>query len=273
MSVVVAVYDEINDRYVLGADTQVSAGDLKYSLPANESKIWEYNVGGNFPKIIVGGAGMLRAMQVVQYTTLFCADDFLEYPDGFDCKWMCNEFVPRLLGALGLVGLLIDKRDEETGMTVKAMPCSFIIAYNNKCFTVSPDCVIKEIEDYGAIGSGNVVAYGGLYQSKGENPFKRVKEAAGEHTIYVNKEVDFFTTEDIKGEEEFLIKEDYEGLEKFWEETKIRQEANYLDLIHYREFKQLVKSKVSDELWEDIQTEFAKIIAGDEEDGVSSSND
>ena len=195
MSVVIALRDEKNKRFALGADGQVTRGQLKMTLPSSCGKIWQISDG-----IIMGGVGALRDIQIVRAAALIWPSEFLNEIE-IDEIWIINCLVPRIFTALREQKRLYREKDSE----IEYMESMFIFAIDSSAFVIDSSGGVIPIEDYCAIGSGEEVAIGVLEATR-DNKEMSVQDrilaainACADKTVYVNDAADIlYTAEDIE---------------------------------------------------------------------------
>lgn len=223
MSVVIAVKDEQFGRYIMGADTQMSFGeDYKRDMSDGESKIISYQVG-DYPKVLLGGAGRYKTLQILSLTKLISADDFVDNPNGFSLEWVFTVLVPRMQSIFAPLGLMMKSPDNDQELW---MPNSFIFACQDKCYYINGEGCVHPIEDCWAIGSGAPLALGAI-KNFDENPMKKIARAitsTSEVITSVNDTIDYDMTIDIGNEKDYLSTFDFEGVEKYWVEYKEKQQ-------------------------------------------------
>lgn len=193
MSLVIAIKD--NNRIVLGADKQASIGDSKEHT---FTKLWDV-IG--LSGAVMGGVGTARASQILQYWNII-DKNYIDENDEFDTNYVVNVLTPNIVDALKANGVVVE--DERGGVFI---PNSFIFAYKDRAWMIYSDLSVGEIEDTLAIGSGSEIAKGVLYATKDKSPFERIItsiQAAAENTLYVDDNVDLFTTVAVDGDEEVL---------------------------------------------------------------------
>lgn len=192
MSVIVAVKD--NDRFILGSDMQITCGDSKTH---DAIKIW--NVPG-LDGAIMGGVGLNRASQILQYKQFLDRNDFQDEED-INTAFIVNSVTPCIVQALtdGGVSTAVSPSDATAQVM---LPNSFIFAYKDKAWLIYNDLSVSEITDTYTIGSGSEIAKGVLFAATeyGEkNPFKKISmsiDAAATNTTGVDNNIDFLTTDD-----------------------------------------------------------------------------
>ena len=192
MSLVIAIKD--NDRIVLGADKQASIGDSKEHT---FTKLWDV-IGLN--GAVMGGVGTARASQILQYWNII-DKNYLDEKGEFDTDYVVNVLTQNIVEALKANGVVVE---DDKGVII---PNSFIFAYKDRAWMIYSDLSVGEIDDTLAIGSGSEIAKGVLYATKDKSPFERIItsiQAASENTLYVDDNVDLFTTVAVDGDEEVL---------------------------------------------------------------------
>ena len=198
MSLVVAIKDR--DRIILGADKQISLGN---NLFHNSTKIWAVE---ELPGAIMGGVGLARASQIVQYSRII-DKNFLNDFDSLDTDYIVNVLTTNIAAALKENGVVVDKAPDSECLM---MPNAFIFAYRDKAWMILNDFSVTEIDDYLAIGSGADVARGVLFTTRSNNnPFDRIVtciDAAHDSTLYVDNGLDILSTEILATDERQLSK-------------------------------------------------------------------
>ena len=166
MSVVVAI--KSGDKVYVGADSQVTRGGTRITLKnPNNYKIWKVNDDNN---CIMGHVGYVRDANVVRLITDFY-DDYDEYLDRINYRYMVRYVVPKIISELQSAGYL--KEDKY----VESLNSSFIFAYKDRLFSIGSDCTVIEVDDYVAIGSGSNEAIGSLLSTEGLDPQERIIRA------------------------------------------------------------------------------------------------
>ena len=184
MSVVVAIKEK--GKIYIGADTQVSYGNLKLEAP--QCKLFKHHQDEN---LVVGVVGYARTGVILKYKKELFND--LRVKAGLvNMEYLVNEWYLEILEYF--------EKQKHVGKDKECLPSTIMIAYKDHCFLVDRSGYIEELEEgkYFFIGSGAEVAAGSLNSTKGERPEERIKkavEAAGDETLYVNKTVEMFTTQ------------------------------------------------------------------------------
>lgn len=192
MSVVIAVKDPKTGSIFVGCDSQVSAGNIKYKLKGESSKIWRYN---DLPIVIVGGVGSLRDIQLAQ-TCHDLIDELSLYKGHVDFEYCVTTLYTRLHKLLldnGRVPL------DNKGNPMPTIGSQFLLAVGEHAFTIDIDGAIEEINDYLVMGSGAEVAIGVLENNKNKSAKQRIKEAiqaCADKTLYVNNDIKILSTYD-----------------------------------------------------------------------------
>lgn len=195
MSVVIALKDEKNKRFALGADGQVTRGQLKMTLPSSCGKIWQVTDG-----IIMGGVGSLRDIQIVRASALILPTEFITEVE-INEIWIINCLVPRIFTALREQKRLYRDKDSE----IEYMESVFIFAVDDNAFIIDNFGGVIPVDDYCAIGSGEEVAIGVLEATRNNKEMSiqdrilAAINACADKTIYVNDAADIlYTAEDIE---------------------------------------------------------------------------
>lgn len=266
MSVVIAVKDEQFGRYILGADTQISFGeDYKADMGDGESKIMTYQIG-NYPKVILGGVGRYKPLQVLSFTQLISADDFVSNPDGFSMEWVFTILVPRIQSIFIPLGLMVKNPENEAEL---CFPNTFLFACQDKCYYICGDGCVHTVDDAWAIGSGGPTAFGAI-KNFDENPLKKVVRAitsTSQLHVSVNDTIDIEVTKEIGKEKQYFDAFDFEGVEKYWaeykkqEEEQLNAETALLNLVRksqaqFSAYKEIVKSIVDEETFSKISAAY-----------------
>lgn len=190
MSVVIAVRDK--NRFVLGADAQVSCGGEK-SHTGN--KVWEIK---EYPGCCMGAVGSARASQIIASVKGLL--------DGlpFGTPEVPDEFIvlalPRCIYET-LKNHGIEELWDQDGQKQLLLPCEFFFAYKDRCWCIHRDMTVEEVEEYMAIGSGGAGAEHSMDTAvlfyKEKNPFKLIAQAidiVAERTLYVDHNVNYVST-------------------------------------------------------------------------------
>lgn len=184
MSLVIAIKD--NDRIVLGADKQASAGGSK---DHTNTKIWAVE---DLPGAIMGSVGSARASQIIQYSKII---DKNLIRQGIGTDYIICALAPAIVANLKANGIVVDPNPDSICAT---MPNAFIFAYKDKAWMIWNDLSVSEIDEYLAIGSGSDVARGALFATPEKNPFERIVtsiDAAATTTLFVDDGIDLLVTE------------------------------------------------------------------------------
>ena len=162
MSVVVAVKDKTTGEIIVGCDTQVSAGNLKSKLKGESSKIWRYN---GLPRLIVGGVGLLRDIQLVQ-TCHDLIEDLAIYENTIDFEYCVTKLFTRIYKLMTDYNRISISKD---GIPSPLISNKFLLAYQDSAYLIDYDGAVSEIDDYLVLGSGEEVAVGVLENNKTKN--------------------------------------------------------------------------------------------------------
>lgn len=187
MSVVIGI--KTKDGVVIGSDRQVTKGQLKTNLTGDNSKIWPVD---NFEKIIMGGVGSLRSIQIIQTMRKMITLD--ELMDGIDYSFVVRNLYNKIFKELVDYGRI---PKDVNGNFIPTFDCAFLFAIQNNLFAIEQDGSVIDTDDYIVIGSGEEVASGVLENNKDKDPYTRIKEAikaCSDKTLYVNNKIDFLTT-------------------------------------------------------------------------------
>lgn len=183
MSLVIAIKDK--ERVVLGSDKQVSTS---YNKSHTTTKIWSIE---KLPGVIMGGVGLSRGNQIIQYADFI---DLNDVPEEIDTSYIIRNVAPAIIGTLQANG--VNCEIPESGSCMM-MPNTYIFAYKDRAWVIFPDQSVEEVADYIAIGSGSDVATGVLYATPDKHPFDRIVtaiDAAAETTLFVDNGVDIACT-------------------------------------------------------------------------------
>jgi len=214
MSLVVAIKHK--DRFVIGADKQVSTGLNKDHTAI---KLWTLS---ELPDAVMGSVGTIRAMQVIQYSDIIDKNCFGEE---ITTEFIVKSLVPTIIATLEGNGVECSEGDEKK--SIKYMPNSFIFAIKDKAWLIWNDLSVTEITDAMAIGSGSDIAKGVLYATKDKDPFSRIVtciDAAAEATLYVDDGIDLLATK-VYSDDEKLIKKAL-GIELTEEKKKAKKKVS-----------------------------------------------
>lgn len=225
MSVVIAIKDKENDRFILGADKQVSGMNSKET---NANKVWY--LADSAGECCMGGVGTLRANQIIQYTQGLIDWNIIYSKGDIDTGYVVLYLTEALYQALNKHGGADDSLDAPVSSplsTTKFLPNEFIFAYQSKCWVIHQDLSVTEVQDYIAIGSGNEIALGSLDETVGQPIFDRITKAidkAAERTLYVNHEIDFVSTKYLDSDYEESLKA--LGETELLKQTQLSQNEN-----------------------------------------------
>ena len=133
MSVIVAVKE--NGVVYMGADTQTSAGKIKYNF-INET---EYKIKRLDNGVLIGFCGSVAAEQVIS-KDIFTLDE-----DGRLTKaHIVKEIIPKLIDKMGQIGEI-----EKGEMNVSAL-----IAHNEALYRINSNLDVIKLNENGKAGSG-----------------------------------------------------------------------------------------------------------------------
>lgn len=213
ISLIVVIKDK--NRFVLGSDKQASFCNNKSH---DATKIWDIP---ELPGAIFGAVGEVRPAQVIQYNQIINLNDLLG--QSIDTGFVINQIVPNIISCLKVNGInCVVNTEKDISRTI--LPCSFVFAIEDHCWTIESDLSVSEVSDYTVLGSGMDVANGALYATKDKNPFERIVtsiHAAAETTLFVDDEIDMLATEYFK-EDRLLIARAL-GLEKEYNKMIARE--------------------------------------------------
>lgn len=201
MSLVIAIKDKENKRVILGADKQGTVGGNRTH---SAQKIWEVEgapaAGGE--RVLMGGVGLIRALQIMQYNQLPFDRNLLGEDGAFSTAYFSTEFAEIIVELLNAKG--INTTIEDEGQKMIASPNAFIIAQGENAWMIGQDLSVEEVDDFIAIGSGADIARGVLRNTTDLHPFERIAraiEAAAEETTSVDDFVEVLATKDLPEDE------------------------------------------------------------------------
>lgn len=142
MSLVIAVKE--NDRVLMGADTQTSRGDEKYSIAGTETQKIHLTPNG----VVVGTAGLVRVLQ-----QLTCHPEWFEElpPEGLTKEFLVRRIAPALLECIDGQNLSDEgDRSEE----IPHAEFSAVFAQGDRIFVMESDYSVFAMPGYAAIGCG-----------------------------------------------------------------------------------------------------------------------
>ena len=187
MSVVVAIKE--NGKIMLGADSQCTKGSSRRSLSnPNNYKIWKVPGADN---CLMAHVGLVREANVVRVTHGLVSE-LDQLKDSVDFAFVVRRLVPALFDELNSYGIL--RKDDG----VPYFDSSFLFAYKDRLYYISPNGTVIEIDDYCAIGSGECEAVGSLLSTEGESCEERIKKAiraSAANDIYVDYPIVISDTE------------------------------------------------------------------------------
>lgn len=150
MSLVIAIKND-GGNYILGADSQVTYGNLMFH---NSSKLHKFEK----LNIVIGTVGDLRFSNLIKNNEDLFKD--LIKDDKIDKKYLMTEFTKKLCTYLKeYYNDAIRKDDNGTDESVMKRN-AFIIAHKDEAFYVFGDYSILEINGVGAIGCADEFALG-----------------------------------------------------------------------------------------------------------------
>lgn len=201
MSVVVAIVH--NNQVFMGSDSQITRGSSRFTLSnPNNYKIWHID---NKNELIMGAVGKVRENNIIKTSTELIEEiDILKQK--IDYVFVIRELVPRMMNELEKSKVLTKDTD-----SIPVFNSSYLIAYKNKLFMISPEGAVLEISDYVAIGSGASEALGNLLATEHLDPEKRIElaiKSSATNDIYVDYPIIITNTEN--GEFKVI----YEGYDK-----------------------------------------------------------
>ena len=187
MSVVVAIKE--NGKITFGADSQCTKGSSRRSLSnPNNYKIWKVPGADN---CLMAHVGLVREANVVRVTHGLVSE-LDQLKDSVDFAFVVRRLVPALFDELNSYGIL--RKDDG----VPYFDSSFLFAYKDRLYYISPNGTVIEIDDYCAIGSGECEAVGSLLSTEGESCEERIKKAiraSAANDIYVDYPIVISDTE------------------------------------------------------------------------------
>jgi ATP-dependent protease HslVU (ClpYQ) peptidase subunit len=146
MSVIVAVKDEINKRFVIASDSQATLGQVKLEV----TKIAK---ASNNKEVVIGGVGSAR-----DFNILSTLDDVIDMSDTrreiVDINSIITKTVPKIEKALKDAGRVMGG---EHGQQIAS---SFLIAYKDRAWIIGNDLCVSEISNFGVIGAPWEMAIG-----------------------------------------------------------------------------------------------------------------
>jgi ATP-dependent protease HslVU (ClpYQ) peptidase subunit len=169
MSVIVAIKD--NDRFVVGCDTRVSSNRLYFDNYGLCPKAFHIN-----DNTIVACAGSTCLANIV--------GSYLKDMNVISRDTIISELLPKVSDELrGTPHIDNDYLDGE-----------LMIAHKNKCYIISSNYNVLDVQDYGVIGSGGITALSSLYTTEmlGYSPEARILiaiEVTGKIIPSVSQEV------------------------------------------------------------------------------------
>lgn len=198
MSLVIAIKD--GDRFVIGADKQ---GTLGGNRTHTSTKVWPVK---GYSNCIMGGVGLCRANQVLQYCSGLINKNDFDDEMNIDEEYVAMILAPTIYEVLKTYGIVTKIGDEDAdGNSMAAISNSYVFAYKDKAWMIGQDLCVEEIDDYIAIGSGSDIARGVLYATKDKNPFERIAmaiDAAASYSTTVDDYIDVEVTVEKESDEE-----------------------------------------------------------------------
>lgn len=173
MSLIVAVKDPKTKSVYLGCDSIVSKGNkVSYSTNAAWSKIWTEDLDEEEDRVFVmGGAGYLRDIQLVQYNHLDPLTICKMRKEGLSAEQVALDFSETIFQILANYNrTAIDPN----GNPIRQIEDQFLLAFDEEVYAIGGDFSIEDTDDYLAIGSGEEVASGVLEITKDLDPIERI---------------------------------------------------------------------------------------------------
>lgn len=166
MSVVVAVKKD--GVVYLGADSQVTCCGCKKTVTPNNFKIWHVN---DEESCLMGHVGVVRDANVIKTYHGFISElDILHNNINYD--FIVNSLVVDIVNVL-------DKRNYigKDSDGIPKMFSNYIFAYKDKLFLIGKDLAVIEIDNFAAVGSGELEAVGSLHTTEELDPEERIIRA------------------------------------------------------------------------------------------------
>jgi ATP-dependent protease HslVU (ClpYQ) peptidase subunit len=159
MTAIVAIAD--GSKVFMGADSCVSSGDLRLTLP--EPKV--HRLG---EEMLAAACGQLRLNNLVRY-----AVDLPERTHAEDEGYLIREAIPALQAAFKEAGFT------EIDSNVQTIDSAILLGYRGGIYKIGSTFSVMRIAEYAAIGSGAAYALGSLYQTApfGYRPEYRIERA------------------------------------------------------------------------------------------------
>ena len=166
----------------MAADTMITYGDSKRHLYSESSqKIWAVD---DTPNCIMGATGYLRDINLIHHCTSELVPEAAIIREDLNIGIIMTYTVPTIFETI---------RNYTKVVTPEGQPIefcsSFLYAYKNYLFSILPDGLVEEIDDYTAIGSGADAALASLKHSINEPIYIRLikaLEAASDISLYVS---------------------------------------------------------------------------------------
>ena len=178
MTCIVALKDE--GSIYIGGDRLATAGyGRKYHLA--QQKVWKKG-----PEMIFGGAGDVRGIQLLAYTS---AIPPMKEGQSIE-EYLAMDFSNALKNALHAGGDLHNKHNVEESFS------QFLLGFRGRLFAFYQDfAFIEVVEDFTSIGSGGDYAIGSLYSTQGtdmtpEERITKALECAEYYDAYVQGDYD-----------------------------------------------------------------------------------
>lgn len=167
MSVIVAIKEK--GKIYVGCDSQVTQGSTRSTLKnKNNYKIWQVN---NADHCIMGHVGLVRDANVVRLMENLI-DDYAVCKKEINYRYVVKYVVPQIIEELKKFNYI--KQDEGY---FDSMESSYLLAYEDQLFKISPNGTVIEVDDCVAIGSGQDQAIGSLLSTEGQDPEMRIVKA------------------------------------------------------------------------------------------------
>lgn len=169
----------------IGADSAISDDNAIMTFSGAEKVFLLNNT------FLIGACGSVRMTQILKYALKVPAKKSLDVDD---MSYLVIDFIDAVRK------ILKDKASLDKSEIVESLPdSSFLLGYNKKLYVVDEDLQVSRCDDgYASVGSGDAVALGSLYTSKGSelSPEDRINtalHAAAHHTIHVRPKFHILT--------------------------------------------------------------------------------
>lgn len=190
MSVVIAIKKD-NVIY-MAADTMVTYGDSKRHLYSESSqKIWAVS---DTPHCVMGATGYLRDINLIHHCTNELVPEAAIIREDLNIGIIMQYTVPTIFETIRNYTKVVMPENQSFEFCT-----SFLYAYKNRLFSILPDGLVEEIDDYTAIGSGADAALASLKHNIDEPVYTRLMkalDAASDISLYVSAPYVCINTED-----------------------------------------------------------------------------